>query len=99
MKTTINTTNGKSNMLRSLALRLYVICLFLAVGSTTIAQPLNRKADTKIIDALNQLPADNVALYNRLMSDIESTGTEGVEMLIALLQRIADSRRLWCVGW
>ena len=92
MKTTINTTNGKSNMLRSLALRLYVICLFLAVGSTTIAQPLNRKADTKIIDALNQLPADNVALYNRLMSDIESTGTEGVEMLIAMLQRNDDSR-------
>lgn len=56
------------------------------------AQPLHRKAETKIADALNQLPADNAKLYERLMSDIASTGTQGVELLLAMLQRNDDSR-------
>ena len=62
------------------------------LGGMAVAQPLNRKADTKIVDALNQLPADNQALYNRLMTDIESTGTEGIELLISMLERNDDSR-------
>ena len=54
--------------------------------------PLQRNNDTKIVDALNQLPAENSQLYNRLMADIESTGTEGIEMLIAMLERNDESR-------
>lgn len=73
-------------------LRNSILLVLLLVGTVAFAQPLNRKADTKIVDALNQLPADNAALYNRLMSDIESTGTDGVEMLIAMLQRNDESR-------
>lgn len=73
-------------------LRNTILLVLLLAGTVAFAQPLNRKADTKIVDALNQLPADNVALYNRLMSDIESTGTDGVEMLIAMLERNDESR-------
>lgn len=69
-----------------------LVVLLVLVSGMTYAQPLNRKADTKIVDALNQLPADNQALYNRLMADIESTGTDGVEMLIAMLERNDGSR-------
>ncbi len=69
-----------------------LVVLLTLVGSMAFAQPLNRKADTKIVDALNQLPAENVQLYNRLMGDIESTGTSGVEMLIAMLERNDDAR-------
>lgn len=69
-----------------------LVILLAFVSSLASAQPLNRKADTKIVDALNQLPADNLKLYNRLMSDIESTGTDGIEMLIAMLERNDKSR-------
>ena len=44
-------------------------------------QDLQRTAATKIGDALNQLPAANEALFDRLMEDILSTGEEGVLML------------------
>lgn len=57
-----------------------------------LAQPIQRTADTKIVDALNQLPAEQATLYNRLMADIEETGTQGIEMLLAMLERNDESR-------
>lgn len=61
--------------------------LFALIAGASFAQNANRIASTKIIDALNQLPADNQALYNRLMDDIVSTGEEGLSMLIQMLGR------------
>lgn len=50
-------------------------------------QPVNRAASTIIVDALNQLPAGNQELYIRLMNDIASTGEEGIDMLVAALEK------------
>ncbi len=69
-----------------------IIGLFLVALTLQAQTPLQRSNDTKIVDALNQLPAGNSQLYNRLMADIESTGTDGVEMLIAMLERNDASR-------
>ena len=71
---------------------LYLAMFAAMFAVVAMAQPTQRTADTKIVDALNQLPAGDVALYNRLMADIESTGSQGVEMLIAMLDRSDDSR-------
>lgn len=74
----------------------YIKIILLLVLSVVVlgasAQNVNRKADTKIVDALNQLPADNKALYDRLMRDIASTDDVGVEMLLAMLERNDASR-------
>jgi len=42
----------------------------------------NRLASTKILDALNALPAENQQAYDKYMSDIASTGSEGIQILI-----------------
>lgn len=70
------------------------LLLFIAIifSFAVTAQPQQRTAQTKIVDALNQLPADNQKLYNQLMMDIESTGNDGVEMLISMLMRNDESR-------
>ena len=70
------------------------LLLFIAIifSFAVTAQPQQRTAQTKIVDALNQLPADNQKLYNQLMTDIESTGNDGVEMLISMLMRNDESR-------
>jgi len=49
--------------------------------------PQNRENTTIIGDALNQLPANDSELFNRLMKDIVSTGQEGLEMLINFLEQ------------
>lgn len=69
-----------------------IIGLFIVAVALQAQTPLQRNNDTKIVDALNQLPAENSQLYGRLMADIESTGTDGVEMLIAMLERNDASR-------
>ncbi|MDD3201040.1 MAG: hypothetical protein PHP76_03445, partial [Bacteroidales bacterium] len=61
--------------------------IFTVLAFSSFAQNANRTASTKIVDALNQLPADNQALYNRLMDDIVSTGEEGISMLLQMLER------------
>lgn len=55
------------------------------------AQNANRASSTKIVDALNQLPAENAELYNRIISDIVSTGDEGLSMLLEMLPRNDES--------
>ncbi len=69
-----------------------IIGLFMIAIALQAQTPLQRNNDTKIVDALNQLPAENCQLYDRLMADIASTGTDGVEMLIAMLERNDASR-------
>ncbi len=51
------------------------------------SQNANRTADTKIVDALNQLPATDNALYVRLMDDIVSTGSNGLDLLVEMLNK------------
>ncbi len=67
--------------------------LVVMFSSLAFAQiPQQRTAETIIVDALNQLPANDQALYNRLMQDLESTGSTGIEMLMARLKNEDDSR-------
>lgn len=52
-------------------------------GCLLIAQsPANRTAKTIVADVLAQMPAGAQADYNKLMSDLASTGEEGVLMMI-----------------
>lgn len=67
--------------------RFFTILLAVALSITLTAQNSNRTADTKIIDALNQLPAENQELYNRIIGDIVSTGDEGLWMLLDMLKK------------
>lgn len=61
---------------------LYTITVILFASVSTLnGQDTQRTAATKIGDALNQLPAGNKALFDRLMEDMLSTGREGVLML------------------
>lgn len=67
------------------------LLLVVACTLTLNAQNNNRTAETKIVDALNQLPADNPKLYNSLMADIASTGEQGLQMLLGMLQKSDES--------
>ncbi|MFA7200893.1 MAG: hypothetical protein WC098_05710, partial [Bacteroidales bacterium] len=61
---------------------LYTITVVLFASVSTLnGQDAQRTTATKIGDALNQLPAGNKALFDRLMEDVLSTGKEGVLML------------------
>lgn len=71
--------------------RILSIIIFAALSFGLVAQNANRTADTKIVDALNQLPADNARLYNRIIADIVSTGDEGLSMLLDMLSRNDES--------
>ncbi|MFY9364060.1 MAG: family 16 glycoside hydrolase, partial [Bacteroidales bacterium] len=59
----------------------FLVIILLAGASALYAQDAQRTTATKIGDALNQLPAGNKALFDRLMEDILSTGSEGVMLL------------------
>ncbi len=67
------------------------LLLIVACTLTLNAQNNNRTAETKIVDALNQLPADNQKLYDSLMADIASTGEQGLQMLLGMLQKNDES--------
>ena len=55
-------------------------------GSVLIAQtPSNRTAQTKIADALAQMPAQNSDDYQSFMTDLCSTGEEGVLSLVKMI--------------
>lgn len=62
------------------------LLLFAAWESPLFAQDAQRAAATKVGDALNQLPAQNEALFDRLMTDLLSTGSEGVMMLTQMMK-------------
>ncbi len=55
--------------------------LALLLSLSLNGQDAGRTAATKIGDALNQLPAQNEALFARLMEDLISTGEEGILLL------------------
>jgi len=68
--------------------RSLTICALILLSAFSLqAQPQNRANSTIIVDALNQLPANDAALFNRLMEDIVSTGQEGIDMLITTLEK------------
>lgn len=61
-----------------------VVCLFLVQGLLAQA-PQNRTISTIVADALAQLPAKTPAQYNQTMTDLVSTGEEGLMTLIKML--------------
>ena len=67
--------------------KIYVLIagLFLC-GNIMVAQtPANRTAKTTAADVLAQMPADKQEDYNKLISDLASTGEEGVLMLVDMI--------------
>lgn len=62
-------------------IKLVIICL-LIVGGLQAQMPQGRTSATIIADALAQLPADNQSQYNRTMTDLVSTGEQGLLDLI-----------------
>jgi len=67
-----------------------LLCILMMIPAVSInAQqaPQNRANATIIGDALNQLPANDSELYERLMKDIVSTRQEGLDMLISFLEK------------
>ena len=62
------------------------IAALLLCGSMLMAQaPANRTAKTTAADMLAQMPAEKQAEYNKLISDLSSTGEEGVLMLVNMI--------------
>lgn len=58
----------------------------LLFGSMLIAQtPANRSSKTIAADVLAQMPAAKQAEYNKMISDLSSTGEEGVLMLVKMI--------------
>ena len=63
-----------------------ISCALLFCGSVLMAQmPANRTAQTMIADALAQIPAQNPDIYQSLMTDLCSTGEEGVLSLVKMI--------------
>ncbi|MDR2764834.1 MAG: DUF1080 domain-containing protein [Tannerella sp.] len=63
-----------------------IISALLLCGSILTAQsPANRTAQTIIADVLAQMPANNPNDYDRQMSDLVSTGEEGILTLVKKL--------------
>ena len=56
--------------------------ILLATGALMAQLPQGRTSATIIADALAQLPADNQTQYNRTMTDLVSTGEQGLLDLI-----------------
>lgn len=68
------------------------VALMLCIGFGVNVQgqdSRNRVASTIVADALAQLPADNVQVYDQVMGEIAQTGSEGVKMLIGMLNPTA----------
>lgn len=59
----------------------FAICLFF-IGGSTAQTPQNRTNVTIIADALAQLPAGAQKQYNQVLTDLVSTGEEGLASLI-----------------
>ena len=62
---------------------LILACVAMAVQAMGQAAP-NRTWKTKVSDALGLMPAPDPAEYNRLMGDLLSTGSQGVDMLVSM---------------
>ena len=62
---------------------LILACVAMAVQAMGQAAP-NRTWKTKVSDALGLMPAPDPAEYNRLMGDLLSTGSQGVDVLVSM---------------
>ena len=62
---------------------LILACVAMAVQAMGQAAP-NRTWKTKVSDALGLMPAPDPAEDNRLMGDLLSTGSQGVDMLVSM---------------
>lgn len=71
---------------------LFLLALTLGTYGAYAQDDPGRLASTKIIDALNMLPAQDQGTYNKMMADIESTGDEGLSILITKLLANDESR-------
>lgn len=67
--------------------KIYIsIAGLLLCGNMLMAQsPANRTVKTTAADVLAQMPAERQAEYNKLISDLSSTGEEGVMMLVDMI--------------
>ena len=74
--------------------KLFIILALVALMPLSInAQDARqRTAETIIADGLAQLPAERVATYNNVMSELASTGAAGVEAMAAMLVPAADGQ-------
>lgn len=50
----------------------------------------NRATSTIVSDALAQMPAQTLDVYNQTMAELASTGAEGIEMLALMLEPMAE---------
>ena len=50
----------------------------------------NRATSTIVSDALAQMPAETVDVYNQVMAELAATGAEGIEMLGLMLEPMAE---------
>ena len=62
-----------------------IICSVLLAGMITAQTPANRTVPTVVADALAQLPAENMQIYNQLMKELADTGAEGVKALVGMM--------------
>ena len=74
---------------RSIILAVAVLLL----ATPSFAQQLNenRANSTKIVDALAKLPADKQKTWDSAISDIASTGQEGIDILMEMLAKSDES--------
>ena len=61
--------------------------ILLSTGVLVAQTPINRTVSTVIADVLAQLPAAQKNNYDQLMKELADTGTEGVKMLISMMNR------------
>lgn len=64
-----------------------IVCsvLILCAGSLMAQTPANRTVSTIVADVLAQLPAEKSPVYDRLMKELGETGTEGVKILVNMM--------------
>ncbi|OKY88633.1 MAG: hypothetical protein BHV70_07040 [Bacteroidales bacterium 55_9] len=73
--------------------KLFISILLLAMlpfAAVEAQDARGRVTSTIVADALNQLPAEDAGLYNRLMGELAATGSEGVEMIASMLKPAAE---------
>jgi HEAT repeat protein len=59
-----------------------ILTAFLLLTSFQLVSQDNRTLETKIVDVLNELPANNQTHLNKLMIDLHETGEAGVSLLL-----------------
>jgi len=64
---------------------LAIAALMMCASMTMAQSPANRTSKTIVADVLAQMPAQKNGDYNKLMSDLSSTGEQGVMALVAMM--------------